>query len=257
MSILKCTAPSRRSQTTLCDFSYLGTYAADRQSALVELFVEPARRLQNRKFIIGGAQYPRRFSVGRNIFFLPPLATLGASGVFLVVTRNLKRHAQSDGRNGLVPFGPPLRSGRLRSADCDRLVGRSRRLFRTPNREILIARNCEEAIAAVERSPRRAPHTRRSRPRTRLERTHFRSSSPGFRKRPHWAWDRQAPAWRVRPKRPRLGLKCTPILQHILVGRVAPRAHATLTRTRPRRPYTPRSTTLRVLECGSPSCRFG
>ena len=40
------------------DLSYMGTYAADRQPALERLLVEPARRLPERRFLIGGAQYP-------------------------------------------------------------------------------------------------------------------------------------------------------------------------------------------------------
>jgi len=38
------------------DLSYLGTYAEDRQRALEQLFVAPARRLPLRRFLIGGAQ---------------------------------------------------------------------------------------------------------------------------------------------------------------------------------------------------------
>src|SRR5690606_30277324 len=38
------------------DFSYIGTYAADRQDALVELFVEPARARPDGRFVIAGAQ---------------------------------------------------------------------------------------------------------------------------------------------------------------------------------------------------------
>src|SRR4051812_8530907 len=43
------------------DFSYLGTYAADRQDRLEALFIEPARRSPHRKFVIGGSQYPDDF----------------------------------------------------------------------------------------------------------------------------------------------------------------------------------------------------
>ena len=58
-----------------CDLSYLGTYAEDRQAALESLFIEPARRLADRKFLIGGAQYPVHFPWTENVFFvqhLPP-----------------------------------------------------------------------------------------------------------------------------------------------------------------------------------------
>ncbi|MGC2523658.1 MAG: glycosyltransferase, partial [Stellaceae bacterium] len=55
--------------------SYLGTYAADRQQQLGQLFLEPAQQLPNRRFVIGGAQYPRDFPWRPNIFFerhVPP-----------------------------------------------------------------------------------------------------------------------------------------------------------------------------------------
>lgn len=57
------------------DLSYLGTYADDRQQALVRLFVQPARRAPARRFLIGGAQYPPEFPWADNIYFvrhLPP-----------------------------------------------------------------------------------------------------------------------------------------------------------------------------------------
>jgi spore maturation protein CgeB len=40
------------------DLSYLGTYAEDRQAALQALFIEPAKRLPERRFLIGGSLYP-------------------------------------------------------------------------------------------------------------------------------------------------------------------------------------------------------
>jgi spore maturation protein CgeB len=52
-----------------CDASYLGTYAEDRQAALEMLFIEPARRLPDKKFLIGGSQYPDQFPWTENIFF--------------------------------------------------------------------------------------------------------------------------------------------------------------------------------------------
>ena len=59
------------------DLSYLGTYAEDRQPALEELFITPARRLTAARFVIGGAQYPQSFPWAPNIYFVrhmpPPL----------------------------------------------------------------------------------------------------------------------------------------------------------------------------------------
>jgi len=76
-----------------CDLSYLGTYSNDRQAAMEALFLEPARRLPERKFLIGGSQYPRDFTWGRNITFLqhvPPAdhaAFYSSSKLTLSITR--------------------------------------------------------------------------------------------------------------------------------------------------------------------------
>lgn len=50
--------------------SYLGTYAADRQRALETLFLEPAARLPEQWFLIGGAQYPESFPWRENVGFV-------------------------------------------------------------------------------------------------------------------------------------------------------------------------------------------
>ncbi|HEY3911119.1 MAG TPA: glycosyltransferase [Stellaceae bacterium] len=60
--------------------SYLGTYAEDRQQALRRLFLDPAHRRSECRFVIGGAQYPTDFPWSPNIFFerhVPPAAHPG------------------------------------------------------------------------------------------------------------------------------------------------------------------------------------
>ena len=129
-------------------FSYLGTYAADRQEALEQLFIEPARRLPAERFVIGGAQYPEEFPWSDNIFFvrhLPPSehpAFFSSSRVTLNVTRDTMKTM------GWCP------SGRLFEASAcgtpivsDTWDGLDE--FFTPGEEILIARSSEEAIAAL------------------------------------------------------------------------------------------------------------
>src|SRR5205085_11644428 len=51
------------------DLSYLGTYSADRQEALETYFINPARKRPQRRFLIGGAQYPQQFPWSSNIYF--------------------------------------------------------------------------------------------------------------------------------------------------------------------------------------------
>ena len=68
--------PAEPSAEFRSDLSYLGTYAADRQAALEELFLEPARMRPSLRFVIGGAQYPASFPWSDNIYFvrhLPPV----------------------------------------------------------------------------------------------------------------------------------------------------------------------------------------
>lgn len=42
----------------VCDLSYMGTYAPDRQPKIEELLCEPARQCAAQKFIVAGPQYP-------------------------------------------------------------------------------------------------------------------------------------------------------------------------------------------------------
>lgn len=52
------------------NLSYLGTYASDRQNKLQDLFIEPARRCPDKRFVLGGAQYPLEFPWADNIWFV-------------------------------------------------------------------------------------------------------------------------------------------------------------------------------------------
>ena len=128
------------------DLSYLGTYAQDRQASLEQLFIEPARALPEKRFMIGGAMYPGGFPWTQNIFFvrhLPPPEhpAFYCSGRLTV---NVTRRAMAD--MGYCP------SGRLfEAAACgvpimsDSWEGLDH--FFEPGSEILIARNAQEAIA--------------------------------------------------------------------------------------------------------------
>jgi spore maturation protein CgeB len=49
------------------DFSYMGTYAPDRQPKVEELLLSPARTLGNKKFLLAGPQYPKRIRWPANV----------------------------------------------------------------------------------------------------------------------------------------------------------------------------------------------
>jgi spore maturation protein CgeB len=139
------------------DLSWLGTFAANRQAALERLFVEPARRLPDRRFVLAGAQYPADFPWQPNVFRLDHLAP-AEHAAFLCsspLTVNVTR-----GPMAQVGWCP---SGRLfEAAACgipclsDAWPGLAE--FFEPGREILVARSAEEAVDAVVRP--RAAHAR-------------------------------------------------------------------------------------------------
>ena len=141
-------APVPPSEHYAADLSYLGTYAADRQATLETLFIEPARRLPEHRFMIGGAQYPSDFPWVPNIFFrrhLPP-DLHPAFYCSSRVTLNVTRRAMAE--MGYCP------SGRLfEAAACgapvlsDAWPGLDE--FFTPGSEVLVARTSGDSVAAA------------------------------------------------------------------------------------------------------------
>jgi spore maturation protein CgeB len=134
-----------------CDLSYLGTYAADRQVALERLFIEPARQLPAKTFLIGGAQYPEAFPWTSNIRFARHVAPPDHPAFYCSsqLTLNVTREAMA--AMGYCP------SGRLfEAAACgvpivtDWWEGLDD--FFTPGSEILVARNTVEVIGALDLS---------------------------------------------------------------------------------------------------------
>jgi spore maturation protein CgeB len=132
------------------DLSYLGTYAADRQEALERLFLEPARRLPDKRFVLAGAQYPMDFPWGPNVWFvrhLPPCdhpAFYGSSPLTLNVTR------AAMARMGWCPSGRLFEAAACGTA-CLSDTWAGLEDFFEPGREILTAETTEEAIEALTR----------------------------------------------------------------------------------------------------------
>lgn len=135
----------------IADLSYLGTYAADRQEGVERLFLEPARRRPQDKFLLGGAQYPDDFPWTRNLLFWRHVAPgdhpefYGSARLTLNVTR------ASMAASGFCP------SGRLfEAAACgvpivtDTWPGLE--FFFEPQREILPVATSEDVLAAMELS---------------------------------------------------------------------------------------------------------
>lgn len=131
------------------DLSYVGTYAEDRQETLDSLFLQPARQMRQRRFLIAGAQYPDGFPWSENIFFVRHIAPPDHPALYSSsrLTLNVTRRAMA--RMGYCP------SGRLfEAAACatpivsDRWAGLD--AFFEPGREIVVARDGSDVIRALE-----------------------------------------------------------------------------------------------------------
>jgi spore maturation protein CgeB len=130
------------------DLSYLGTYAADRQRALEGLFVDAARVRPDRRFVIGGAQYPEGFPWTDNIYFvrhLPPSehpAFFCSSPLTLNVTRG------AFAARGFCPSGRLFEAAACGTAILsDEWAGMD--AFFTPGSEILLARQTSDVLDAL------------------------------------------------------------------------------------------------------------
>ncbi len=130
------------------NLSYLGTYAADRQTALDQLLISPAKALAHRQFLIGGAMYAGRENWPPNIRFFdhvsPPehCAFYSSSPLTLNITR------ASMAAMGYCP------SGRLfEAAACGTAVlsdwWEGLDTFFEPGEEILIAKSTADAVDAL------------------------------------------------------------------------------------------------------------
>lgn len=128
--------------------SYLGTYAADRQSALEELFLAPATRLPRQRFALAGAQYPPDFPWAGNVFFVRHLPPSLHSAFFCSsrATLNVTRSSMAD--YGYCP------SGRLfEAAACGAAIvsdwWEGLEAFFTPEKEILRVDSAEDVEQAL------------------------------------------------------------------------------------------------------------
>jgi spore maturation protein CgeB len=133
----------------VCDLSYMGTYAADRQSKLAELFCAPARSLPKRKFLLAGPQYPQDLHWPRNverIIHLEPRfhpAFYCSSRLTLNLTR--KEMVQAG-------YSPSVRL--FEAAGCGATIVSDQwtgiETFFTPGEEILLANSSNDVVRYID-----------------------------------------------------------------------------------------------------------
>jgi spore maturation protein CgeB len=133
------------------EFSYMGTYSPDRQHKLDTLFFQAARQLPERKFLVVGSLFPDGLDWPQNVWYQPHLAP-GDHPAFYSSSRTTLNITRGE----MASFGH-CPSGRFFEAaacgtpivtDCwDGLE-----TFFQPDEEILVARQTEDVLAALELS---------------------------------------------------------------------------------------------------------
>jgi spore maturation protein CgeB len=131
--------------------SYLGTFAPDRQSALLRLFIGPAGLRPARRFVLGGSGYPQDFPWQPNISFRQHVPPGQHPEFFASATMTLNITRADMAACGFCP------SGRLfEAAACGTPIlsdsWEGLESFFTPGEQILVAQSTEEALAAIDSS---------------------------------------------------------------------------------------------------------
>jgi spore maturation protein CgeB len=134
------------------DLGYLGTYSPDRQPALEQLLVEPARRWPEGRFAVVGPQYPPALAWPRNVVRRDHLAPPEHPGFYTA-----QRFTLNVTRADMVQagFSPSVRL--FEAAACATPVvsdpWRGLDTFFEPGREILLARSPEESLRIIRETP--------------------------------------------------------------------------------------------------------
>ncbi len=130
--------------------SYLGTYAADRQSSLERFFVEPAQLRLTDRFLLGGSQYPETIQWPANVAFVEHMRPADHAAFFSSsrTTLNITRKAMAN--YGFCP------SGRLfEAAACGTCLlsdwWEGLETFFKPGEEILLVHSTADVLAALDR----------------------------------------------------------------------------------------------------------
>lgn len=131
--------------------SWLGSYSSDRQAMLEQLFVRPARLRPSQSFLVGGAQYPEHFPWSRNVTFAPHLSPQEHAAFFSSSRLTLNVTREPMARMGWCPTGRLFEAAACATAVIsDDWCGVDD--FYTPGRQILVAHDTNDVLAALDMS---------------------------------------------------------------------------------------------------------
>lgn len=89
----------------MCDLSYMGTYAADRQEKLNALFLEPARRSRDMQFLLAGTLYPYEWQWPKNVQHLDHVSPLRHAALYSSSRATLNITRKDMAESGYCPSG--------------------------------------------------------------------------------------------------------------------------------------------------------
>jgi spore maturation protein CgeB len=140
--------PVNKDQRFACDLSYLGTYAPDRQAAFEELFLQPARSMPDRQFVLGGAMYSDAHNWPSNVRHFDHVVPTDHCAFYSSAPLTLSITRGTMAAMGYCP------SGRLfEAAACGTAVlsdsWRGLDEFFEPGTEILVAKGSEDVSKAL------------------------------------------------------------------------------------------------------------
>jgi spore maturation protein CgeB len=159
--------PGERYQASL---SYLGTYAVDRQDRVEELFLTPARKCKDARFVLGGPMYPDTDRLPSSVAYFPHVAPHEHPAFFCSSKLTLSVTRKAMARLGYCP------SGRLFEASAcgvpiasDWFDGLDQ--FFEIGRELLVVKTADDVLAALALGDELRKVARRGRERTLSEHT--------------------------------------------------------------------------------------
>jgi spore maturation protein CgeB len=132
-----------------CALSYMGTYAADRQAKVDELFLTPAQRMPETQFVLAGTLYPWQWQWPANVRRFDHVAPADHPAFYSSsrATLNLTREGMS--RWGYCPSGRFFEAAACGTAILsDRWEGLDS--FFKDGEEILLVERAEDVMAALE-----------------------------------------------------------------------------------------------------------
>jgi spore maturation protein CgeB len=131
-----------------CVLSYLGTYAADRQPAVEDMLFGPARVMQEERFILAGAQYPK-MQLPPNVQHEIHVYPRDHSALYCSSRATLNLTRQSMRKYGWSPSTRLFEAAASGACMISDTWAGLETLF-SPGREVLLADTCAEVLSHLD-----------------------------------------------------------------------------------------------------------